>query len=300
MCRLAFGSDTGGSIRNPASFCGVAGIRPTTGRVPNTNALALSIHADTIGMLAYNVSDVARGFAAIAGYDPADSFSEDVPLENFLPTLRDDIAGVRIGIPRTFYYDDCEPDVVARVRAATRVLEASGAKLVDIDIDGADEARIAAGPTLLAIDMADLYRDGLKQHPEKFGAEVLRRLRAGEPFSGTDYAHALRIIIQWKHQFKRVFQGVDVLAVPTTPIVAPKFENADDLQRATHRISRNNVGFSYAGLPCLTIPVGFDGQGLPVGMQLVAKWFNEPLLFRAGVAYQSRTEFHRMRPKIAA
>jgi len=300
MCRIAFGSDTGGSIRNPAALCGVAGIRPTAGRIPNSNALALSIHADTIGMLAYNVADVARGFAAIAGYDPADSFSEDVPLDNFLPTLRDGIAGARVGIPKSFYYEECEPDVVARVQAATKVLEACGAKLVDIDIKGAEEARVAAGPTLLAIDMADLYRDGLKDHPEKFGAEVLRRLRAGEPFKGTDYAHALRIIIQWKHQFKSVFQNVDLLAVPTCPIVAPKFANADDLQKATHRISRNNVGFSYAGVPCLTVPVGFDRQGMPVGMQLVGKWFTEPLVFRAGVAYQSRTDFHKMRPKIAA
>jgi aspartyl-tRNA(Asn)/glutamyl-tRNA(Gln) amidotransferase subunit A len=300
MCRLAFGSDTGGSVRNPASLCGVAGLRPTTGRVPNTNALALSIHADTIGMLAYNVADVARGFAAIAGYDPADSFSEDVPLENFLPSLRDGISGVRVGIPKTFYFENCEPDVVARVQEAAKVIEAAGAHLVDIDLHGAEEARVATGPVLLSVDMADLYREGLQNHPDKFGAEVLRRLRAGEPFSGTDYAHALRVLIQWKHRFKSVFQNVDLLLVPTTPIVAPRITNAEDLQKTTHNISRNNVALGYAGLPCMTVPVGFDWQGMPIGMQLVGKWFSEPLLFRAGIAYQSRTDFHKMRPKLAA
>src|SRR3984957_13283470 len=300
MCRLAFGSDTGGSVRNPASFCGIAGIRPTVGRIPNTNALALTIHADTIGMLAYNVVDVARGFAAIAGYDPADPLSEDVSVDNFLPTLHGGIEGIRVGIPKTFYFENCQPDVVARVQAASKVIEACGARLVDIDLKGAEEARVATMPHLLAIDMADLYSDGLKNHPEKFGAEVLRRLRAGEPFSGTDYAHALRVLAEWRHQLRGIFQDVDMILFPTTPIVAPKFANAEDLQKATHQISRNNVAIGYAGLPCLTVPVGFDSEGMPVGMLLVGKWFDEPLIFRAGVAYQSRTDFHKARPKIAA
>jgi aspartyl-tRNA(Asn)/glutamyl-tRNA(Gln) amidotransferase subunit A len=300
MCRIAFGSDTGGSVRNPASFCGVAGIRPTVGRVPNTNALGLSIHADTIGMLAYNVTDVARGFAAIAGYDPADPLSEDVPVDNFLPALRDGIEGIRVGIPKTFYFENCQPDVVARVQAASKVIEACGARLVDIDLKGAEEARVATMPQILAIDMADLYRDGMKNHPDKFGVEVLRRLRAGEGFSGTDYAHALRILVAWKHNLKSAFQDIDLLLFPATPIVAPKWTNAEDLQKSTHLISRNNVAIGYAGLPGLSVPVGFDTNGMPVGMLLVGKWFNEPLVFRAGVAYQSRTDFHNARPKIAA
>jgi aspartyl-tRNA(Asn)/glutamyl-tRNA(Gln) amidotransferase subunit A len=299
MSRLAFGSDTGGSVRCPSALCGVSGIRPTVGRVPNTNALALTVHADTIGMMARSVADVARGFAAIAGYDPDDVQSEDVPVDNFLPTLHDGIDGVRIGIPKTFYYESCEPDVVKRVQEATKVLEACGAKLVDIDIQGVEEARVAAGPTLIAIDMADEHRENLSTRPEKYGAEVLRRLRGGEPFKGTDYAHALRIIVQWKHQFKALFQDVDIIATPTTPIVAPKFADSEDLQKATHGIMRNLVGFSYAGVPCLSIPVGFDREGMPVGMQLTARWFNEPLLFRAGVTYQSRTEFHKAKPPIS-
>jgi aspartyl-tRNA(Asn)/glutamyl-tRNA(Gln) amidotransferase subunit A len=300
MCHIAFGSDTGGSVRNPSSFCGVAGIRPTVGRVPNTNALALSIHADTIGMLAYNVVDVARGFAAIAGYDPADPLSEDVPVDNFLPTLRDGIEGIRVGIPKTFYFENCQPGVVERVQDAAKVIESCGARLVDIDLKGAEEARVATMPQLLAIDMADLHRDVMKNQPEKLGAEVLRRLRAGEPFSGTDYAHALRILVQWRHHLKGVLQDIDLILFPTTPIVAPKWTNAEDLQKATHLISRNNVAIGYAGLPCLSVPVGFDSDGMPVGMLLVGRWFEEPLVFRAGVAYQSRTDFHKMRPKLAS
>ena len=249
MCRIAFGSDTGGSVRGPSSLCGISGIRPTVGRIPNTNALALTIHADTIGMMARTVPDVARGFAAIAGYDPDDPLSEDVPVPNFLPTLRDGIENTRVGIPTSFYFENCEPDVVARVMEASKVIEACGATLVDIDIEGAEEARVATGPTLLAMDMADKHRDGLKNHPEAYGDEVLRRLRAGEPFKGTDYAHALRILIRWKHQFKRVFQDVDMLLTPTTPIVAPKWTDAEDLQRTTHLILRNCMALGYAGLP---------------------------------------------------
>jgi aspartyl-tRNA(Asn)/glutamyl-tRNA(Gln) amidotransferase subunit A len=300
MCRIAFGSDTGGSVRCPSALCGVAGVRPTVGRIPNTNALALTIHADTIGMLARNVSDVARGFAAIAGYDPEDPQSEDVPVDNFLPTLPDGIENVRIGIPKTFYFENCEPDVAARVQAAGKVMEACGARLVDIDIKGAEEVRVATGPTILAMDMADVHQEAMKNTPEKYGPEVLRRLRGGETFKGTDYAHALRILVLWKHQFKSIFQDVDIILTPTTPIVAPKFADSQDLQKATHGIMRNLVGLGYAGLPCLSVPVGFDSQGLPVGMQLTSKWFSEPLLFRAGVAYQSRTDFHKVKPKIAA
>jgi aspartyl-tRNA(Asn)/glutamyl-tRNA(Gln) amidotransferase subunit A len=299
MSRIAFGSDTGGSVRCPSALCGVSGIRPTVGRVPNSNALALTIHADTIGMMARSVADVARGFAAIAGYDPDDVQSEDVAVDNFLPTLRDGIEGATIGIPKTFFYENCEPDIVKRVQEATKVLESCGARLVDIDIHGTEEARIAAGPTILAIDMTDEHRENLEKNPEKYGPEVLRRLRAGEPFKGTDYAKALRIVERWKHQFKAVFRDVDIIATPTTPIVAPKFADSEDLQKATHGIMRNLVGFSYAGVPCLSIPVGFDRHGMPVGMQLTGKWFNEPLLFRAGVAYQSRTEFHKAKPPIS-
>jgi aspartyl-tRNA(Asn)/glutamyl-tRNA(Gln) amidotransferase subunit A len=299
MSRIAFGSDTGGSIRCPSSFCGVVGIRPTVGRIPNTNALSLTIHADTIGMLGRTVPDVARGYAAIAGYDPNDSQSEDVPVDNFLPTLRDGIAGIRVGIPKSYYYEECEPDVVARVQEAQKVIEACGAKLVDIDVKGAAEARVATMPVLLAIDMADMHRDQMKNDPDSIGAEVLKRLRSGEPYAGTDYAHALRHLIQWKHQFKSVFQDVDMILAPSTPIVAPKWTDAQDMQKATNRIMRNLVGFGYAGLPGISIPVGFDSHGMPVGMQLVGKWWNEPLLFRAGTAYQARTEFHKARPKIS-
>jgi len=298
MCRVAFGSDTGGSIRCPAALCGVAGIRPTTGRVPNTNALALTIHADTIGILARSVSDVARGFAAIAGYDPADWFSEDVPLPNFLPKIRDGIEGVRIGIPKTFYYEDCGPDVAERVQDATKMLEACGARLVDIDLKGAEEARVAAGPTLIVIDMADMHREGYMSHPENYGPEVLKRLLSGETFKGTDYAHALRTVMAWKHQFREIFQEVDVIATPTTPIVAPKFADSADLQNSTHKLLRNCTALGYAGLPSLTVPVDLDREGMPVGMQLTAKWFDEPLLFRAGVAFQARTDFHKAKPKI--
>ena len=231
---------------------------------------------------------------------PTIRLARTCPVENFLPTLRDGIENARVGIPTTFFFENCEPDVVARVMEAAKVVEACGATLVDIDIEGAEEARVATGPTLLAMDMADMHRDGLKNYPEDYGDEVLRRLRAGEPFQGADYANALRILIRWKHQFKRVFQEVDMLLTPTTPMVAPRWTDAEDLQKATHSILRNCVGLGYAGLPSLNVPVGLDSQGMPVGMQLTAKWFDEPLLFRAGVAYQARTEFHKLRPKISA
>jgi aspartyl-tRNA(Asn)/glutamyl-tRNA(Gln) amidotransferase subunit A len=190
VCRLAIGSDTGGSVRMPAALCGVVGLRPTFGRVSNANALGLTVDFDTIGPLARSVSDIARAFAAIAGYDPDDPSSIATPVENFLPTLRDGIAGVRIGLPKRYFFEKLQPEVEQAVLAAATTLERAGARLIDIVVPSAEQAQTNIHICTARADMADIHRNEMELRPDAIGPEVLRRLRLGLDVSGCDYAAA--------------------------------------------------------------------------------------------------------------
>ena len=298
LCDATLGSDTAGSVRVPASMCGVVGLRPTVGRVSNRGTFEDSVAFDTIGPLARTVSTVARVFAAIAGHDPLDPGSIDRPVEDFLPRLEDGIRGLRIGIPRKFYFEDLEKDVEARVLEAIRVFEAAGATMCDVIVPRAEESHPRTSLCLLAADMADLHRDRMKNQPQLIGAEVLRRLEAGLPITAADYAQSLRWLRDWRMDVCRLFDNVDMLLTPTTPLVAPRIAASADMISATRQLSRFTVGIGAAGFPAMSVPCGFDSDGLPVGMQLVAAHFAEPVLFRAGVEYQKRTDFHKRRPAL--
>lgn len=298
MCRISWGSDTGGSVRVPAALCGLVGLRPTIGRVPNAGALEASAQFDVIGPMAYSVTDVARAFAAVAGYDPADYLSVDQPVPNFLPALRDGISGARIGLPRRFFFEDCQSEVEACVLAAASALERAGACLVDVDVENAEEAQAHTMSSIIIADMADMHRGRMSEQPETLGPEVLRRLRLGVPSKAMDYAGSLRWLLKWKVCWRRLFDKVDLILTPTTPRTAPRLVDAADMIAASQILSRNTFGVGAVGLPAISLPCGFDGLGMPIGVQLAAKWFDEPLLFRAGVAYQAQTEFHRSRPRL--
>ncbi len=298
LSRVSIGTDTGGSIRIPAALCGVVGLRPSVGRVPNTGTIECSVDFDTIGPLAYSVTDVARAFAAIAGYDPADPNSVDRPLGNFLPTLKDGVSGVRIGLPRNFYFEDVQPGVAARVREAADVLERAGATLVDITIDEAEVAQARTGFSLLVADMAQYHLDKIQTAPEAIGPEVLRRLKLGLPVSGVEYAESRRWLAAWKLRFRALFETVDLILTPTSPVVAPRIDDASDMIAATKAVSRFTYGFGALGLPAMSVPCGFDSNNMPVGMQLVGRWFDDPLVLRAGAAFQAATDHHRQRPQM--
>ncbi|WP_349619845.1 amidase [Azospirillum argentinense] len=298
LCRVSIGTDTGGSIRIPAALCGVVGLRPSVGRVSNVGMIPCSVDFDTVGPLAYSVADVARAFATIAGYDPEDPNSVDTPLGNFLPDLKAGIAGTRIGLPRNFYFDSLQPAVAERVRAAAAVLEKAGAVLVDITIEDAEVAQARTAFSLLVADMAQYHLDKMETAPESIGPEVLRRLQLGLPVSGVQYAESRRWLASWKLRFRSLFERVDLILSPTTPIVAPRIYDSADMIEATRAVSRFTYGFGALGLPAMSVPCGFDGDGMPVGMQIVGRWFDEPLVFRAGAAFQAATDHHRQRPAL--
>ncbi|MDP6346670.1 MAG: amidase [Alphaproteobacteria bacterium] len=297
MCAAALGSDTGGSIRLPASMTGVAGLRPTHGRVPNTGSTPVSPAHDTIGPLARRVADVARLFAVIAGHDPADPVSAARPLENFLPSLDDGIAGVRIGLPRSFYFDDADAGVAELVMAAARVLEARGAELVDVDLAEAAEMQAWASVMIFA-DACAVNAERLDRGREWFDGQVYDRMITGRDYSAVDYSRALAAKASWKARLGRLFGDIDILLSPTVPSLVPPVEEDRSLLEATRDATRNTYCGAFGELPGLSLPCGFTADGLPAGLQLEAAWWREPLLLRAGVAYQAATDWHLARPPL--
>jgi aspartyl-tRNA(Asn)/glutamyl-tRNA(Gln) amidotransferase subunit A len=205
---------------------------------------------------------------------------------------------LRIGLPRRFYFDGLEMDVETHVLQAVRVFESAGATVREVVVPDADQSHPRTSLCLLAADMADLHRERMKDQPALIGPEVLRRLRSGVPITAADYAQSLRWLRRWRLAIERIFAGVDVLVTPTTPIVAPPIAASGDMLEATRQLSRFTVGLGAAGFPAMSVPCGFDRQGLPIGMQIVGPAFAEPLLFRAGVDFQSRTDHHKKRPAL--
>ncbi len=294
MCVGALGTDTGGSVRCPASMNGVTGLRPTHGAIPITGITPVSVSHDSVGPLARRVEDVARLFAVLCGYEPNDPQSRERSYENFLPTLGQGIEGLRIGLPSRFYFDDLLPQVETAVRAAAQVFERLGAELCEIDIEGAENSHRWAA-TIIYADMCAHYGERIVATPEMFSDQVRERIAAGLDYSGADVAHALTARDVWRRTIRNVFDGVDLILVPTIPGEAPRIEDSRSLLAATHDATRFTYGGALAKIPGLSLPCGFTDRGLPIGVMLEAAWWNEPLLFRAGYAFQQETDWHLRR-----
>lgn len=297
MCRAALGSDTGCSVRLPAAMCGVAGLRPTHGRVSNHGSTPVSPSFDTIGPLARDVGDIARVLAAIAGRDPADPYTRGPDLGNFLPTLTDGIAGLRLGLPRNHYFDGVDGEIAQRVMDAVRRLEALGARIVEVDVGGAEDAQHWSTVIIFA-DACAFHAERLERHPELFSRPVYERMTVGRGFSATDYAEAMRAREAWWRSLGALFDEVDMLASPTITAPPPPIEDDKSLLEATRDATRNTYAGGLGGIPGLSLPCGFTAAGLPVALQLEAAWWQEPTLLRAGVAYQSVTDWHRALPPL--
>ncbi len=298
MCQGSLGTDTGGSVRIPAAMTGVAGMRPTHGRISIRGVTPASVANDTIGPMAREVADVARLFAALSGYDPEDPVSADEPLENFLPRLGDGIKGVRIGIARHFHFQRLHPEVEQAVLDTIPVFERLGAEIREITLPGAELAQDWNIKQIYG-DICHHFKERLDNDPESLSPRVLARMRLGLDFSAVDYAEAMRGKEVWRRTLKRVFQDeVDIILAPTVPMPPPEITGEENLHEATRDAARFTYGSALSSHPGLSVPCGFTSDGLPIGVMLEAAWFNEPLLFRAGVAYQGETDWHRRRPSL--
>ena len=298
MCVGAVGSDTGGSVRTPAAINGVSGLRPSMGSIPMTGSFTRICPAiDTVGPLGESVEIVARMFAVMAGYDDDDLYSVRREQPEFLGSLDNGIKGIRIGLPQKFFLEDLEEGVGSAVEASAQRLAALGADIVEIELEGAEYAQQSVMPMVWA-DAYEYHRERVESAPEKFGRDVLDRILLGRDIAGCDYAAALRARERWNRTVDRTLEQVDVILTPTTPITAPLVEESSDMLSTTHHLTRFTYLFSWAGLPGLSVPCGFTSAGMPIGMLLNGRPWEETLLFQIGHSYQNDTDWHSRRPPL--
>ena len=298
LCAGALGSDTGGSVRLPAAYNGISGLRPSVGRVPDAGCVPVSATHDTIGPMARSVADVARLFAALAGPEPEDpAWHGRAPLENFLPQLDDGIAGLRIGIPSHHYFDGAEPDIAEAVMGAARALEKLGARLSDVSLPGAEEAPRRAF-VMIAADAAHFHAERLAKGREMWDGQTWDRMKTGSNTPSTEYAASVAAKRIWKRTLAAAFRAIDVLLSPVSPSRTPPIADSRNLLEATRAATQNTYPGAFGELPGLAVPCGFGADGMPIGLQLEAVWGGETTLLRTGVAYQAATDWHRAEPPL--
>jgi aspartyl-tRNA(Asn)/glutamyl-tRNA(Gln) amidotransferase subunit A len=319
LCIASLGSDTGGSIRQPASHCGVVGLKPTYGRVSRYGLVAYASSLDQVGPLAKEVRDVALLLNAIAGYDAKDSTSAPVPAPDYLETLGRDLKGLRVGVPKEYFGEGLDPDVEAAVQGALATLKGLGADLVEVSLPHTEYAVAAYYVIATAEASSNLARyDGVKYGLREpganlldmyantrtlgFGAEVRRRIMLGTYALSAGYydayyrkASQVRTLIRW--DFEAAFQQCAILAAPVAPTPAPRLGamTADPLTMYLSDIF--TISVNLAGIPGISVPCGFSRAGLPIGLQILGPPFGEPEVLQAAHAFEQATDFHQRKPQ---
>ncbi|MYC29533.1 MAG: Asp-tRNA(Asn)/Glu-tRNA(Gln) amidotransferase subunit GatA [Chloroflexi bacterium] len=294
----ALGSCTGGSIRGPASLCGIVGLKPTYGRVSRYGVVTLSWSQDHAGPMTRTVEDTAFMLQAIAGHDPRDPTSSKAPVPDYSRSLREDIRGVRIGLPRHYFFADdpgVSREVVAKVEQAVTVLEELGAQVEEVTIPSLDYVR-AANSVIMVSEAFAYHEPNLKTRPQEFGEIVRGRFRVGGMLSASDYLQAQRVRTWARRDFAEVMKTVDFLVTPTMTQPAAAFEGFDPM--TTTRGKSFTAPFNVTGLPAISVPCGFTESGLPIGMQIAGKPFDEPGVIQAAYTYQQYAGWHEVRPTI--
>ena len=314
----ALGTDTGGSVRQPASLCGVVGLKPTYGRVSRYGAIAMASSLDQIGPLARTVEDVALVMQAIEGKDPKDATSVELSSANIAELIEKNIKGLRIGLPKEYVVEGMDAGVKKAVMEAVKTLEKAGAEIIDVSLPHTEYALAAyyidqpaeASSNLGRYDgmrygfssSGDSLLDSYEQSRGRgFGREVQRRIMLGsyvlsKGYYDAYYRKALQVRSLLQKDFVEAFKNVDVIAAPTSPSVAWKLGEKFDDPLTMYLSDIYTISANLAGIPALSIPCGFV-KGLPVGLQLMGKLFDEARLYRVGVAYQELTDWHSRMPE---
>ena len=298
----ALGSDTGGSIRMPAHFCGVTGLKTTVGRVSRAGAMPLSQSLDTVGPLARTAEDCAILLGLMAGPDPADPTAIAVPVPDYVAASAEPMKGITIGVPGSFYVDDLDGEVAGILDATIATLRREGAQIVRVDLP--DQRQLSgAAQLVLAVEAAAFHKRWLIERPQDYGPQVLMRLQNGLAISAITYLEAMR----WRGPALAAHQaataGVDAVIAPVSPVPAPTIVESDvggspGAEAVIQRLTRFTRPINYLGLPSLAIPAGFTRKGLPVGLQLIGRSFDEATLLRIGGAFQRATDFHERLPQL--
>ena len=299
----ALGSDTGGSIRMPAHFCGVTGLKTTYGRISRAGAMPLSQSLDTVGPLARSALDCALLLGLMAGADPNDPTAAAEPVPDYVAATRESITGLTIGVPSAFYVDDLDPEVERILDETISVLKREGANIVQVELP--DQRQLTAACQLvLAVEASAFHKRWLIERPQDYGPQVLMRLQNGLAIPGVSYLEAKRWRGPALAAYLAAVAGVDAVIAPVAPVAAPTLAESDvgnspDAEAVIQRLTRFTRPINYLGLPSLAIPSGFTKTGLPVGMQLIGRSFDEAMLLRIGAAFQRATDFHERVPEPA-
>lgn len=319
-CIAAIGSDTGGSIRQPAAFCGVVGLKPTYGRVSRYGLVAFASSLDQIGPLTKNVKDAAILMNVICGYDRRDSTSADVPVPDFTAAVGQEIRGLKIGIPKEYFIEGLDSEVERAVRDAIRTLESLGAVPVEISLPhteygvaayyilatseaSSNLARYDGVKYGMRVQGSDLIEMYMKTREAGFGPEVKRRIILGTYALSSGYydayyrkAQQVRTLI--RRDFENAFQDVDVIVTPTTP--TPAFKRGEKIEDPLQMYLTDifTISINLAGGPGISVPCGFTSAGLPVGLQIVGRHFDEETVLRTAHAYEQSTEWHKRKPNL--
>ena len=296
MALGALGTDTGGSIRIPASLCGIVGFKPTFGRVSVRGVFPLSWNLDHVGPLTKCVKDAAAILQVISIYDPIDPASIKMLTGDYLGHLLDDLTGRKIALGVGDYIESADSEVLNAVRESVQVFEAVGCKVQGVNLDWMQEVALA-NKTMTQSDGAAVHRDRLREHPEMFGQDIRRRLEDGAKTTSTEYILARRAQAEVRKRFEQFFESYDFLITPTTPIAAPTIEGHDAVEQAG-RLTRFTAPFNLAGLPALSIPCGFTKEGLPVGLQIISRAWADAKVLNAAYAFEQATEWHNRFPSI--
>ena len=318
---LALGSDTGGSIRQPAALCGVVGLKPTYGRVSRYGLIAFASSLDQIGPITKDVEDAALLLNVIAGYDEMDSTSVDMPVPDYKKSLVKDVKGLRIGVPKEYFVKGIDPEVESAVKKAISVLEDLGAKTAEISLPHTEYAIATyyiVGPAeassnlarfdgvqygLRAKDAKDIISMYTGTRSEGFGSEAKRRILLGTyclsaGYYDAYYLKAQKVRTKIREDFEKAFAVCDLVVTPTAPTPAFKIgEKAND-PLSMYLSDIFTIPANLAGIPAISIPCGFSKDGLPIGLQMMAKPFGEETIFRAAYAFEQSTDHHTKRPKL--
>lgn len=320
MAPIALGSDTGGSVRQPASFCGVTGLKPTYGRVSRFGLIAYGSSLDSVGLFSHSAADLALIFEHIAGLDPRDATSMDMPVPLIDLDTNSDLSGVRIGVPKEYFITGIQAEVEQKVLAAIQQFKALGAKIVEISLPHTEYAlpvyyliaTAEASANLARFDgvrfgysaeAASLWERFKQSRGTGFGPEVKRRIMLGTyalsaGYYDAYYGQAQKVRTLIKRDFEQAFEQVDAIATPVAPTTAFKIGEHSNDPLAMYLEDIFTLPTNLAGVPGLAFPVGFDQQGLPIGMQLMGPHFKEEVLIKLVHAYQNTTNWHHLKPDI--
>jgi aspartyl-tRNA(Asn)/glutamyl-tRNA(Gln) amidotransferase subunit A len=302
QCYAALGSDTAGSIRQPAAYCGIVGLKPTYGLVSTRGVIPLSRTFDHVGPLARTVADAAQVLQVVAGHDPLDVGSQAVTVPDYDAALRDSVATVRVGIARAFFFADLDPEIYAAVAEALRVLEKISGGLREVTLPANMQETLRSA--VRSAEAHKYHAEYMERSPELYQPETLARLRADAGATTTGYALGRSEVERTRRASGETFNSVDVIVTPTVvlqpPLLADVGKDVATSIALSLRTFRNTSPFNVYGWPTISVPCGFTRAGFPIGLQISGPNGSEAAVLALAHAYERATDWHRRRPPIAA